>query len=174
MSDHMALVGALSLRFNFTNSFFGQFPHLNLLDVPDDLRGHFGFVVCSDVLEHVPNPVDAALDGLHSLLAPHGFAVVSVPVHVGETREFYPGLVSWEEDNGTVRWRGPGGVEQIDESPEYHGGVGQTLAFRLWGVTDFAARLRQAGMTSVVGMEFKSSLGVPEIENNGVFLCHAS
>lgn len=176
MSDHMSLVGALSMRFNYTNTFFGQFPHLNLLEIPTELHSQFGFVVCSDVLEHVPPPVDPALVGLVSLLAPHGFAVVSVPVHgnSGPTREYYEGLKNWNERDGKVRWWDEANQEHLDESPEYHGGVGQTLAFRLWSEDDFAVRLRKAGMSSVVKMEFNSSLGVPEIKDSGLFICRSS
>lgn len=63
-SDHMALAGALASKFDYTNSYYHRFPRLDLLNVSEEQRRQFGFVICSDVLEHVPPPADRALEGL--------------------------------------------------------------------------------------------------------------
>ncbi len=49
---------------------------------PDDIalyKDHFDVVICSHVLEHIPN-YEAAIYNLHSLLAPGGFLILQVPL----------------------------------------------------------------------------------------------
>lgn len=56
----------------------------NLRIVEDDIEesrlpaGHFGFVLCTEVLEHVRNP-EQSLANLHRILVPGGLAVVTTP-----------------------------------------------------------------------------------------------
>jgi hypothetical protein len=173
-SDHMALAGALSSRFDYTNSYYHRFPRLDLTSVEADLHGFFGFVVCSDVLEHIPMHVDTALIGIRDLLAPHGFAVLSVPNGGADfqTKEFYPDLVDWEEHEGFIEWTDSQGRVHTDRNPEFHGGVGRTLAFRVWGGNDFRRQLLEAGMRIVNDVPFCPELGVPPVENHGVFLAY--
>jgi SAM-dependent methyltransferase len=173
-SDHMALVGALSMKFDYTNSYYHRYPRLDLLNIPDELQHHFGFVVCSDVLEHVPDPVDPALSGIADLLADHGFAILSVPTEgIGaSTAEYYPNIATWKEFDDRVEWVDTSGEEHIDNNPEFHGGPGQTLVFRMWDAQDFCTRVQAAGFKRIVEIPPYPEFGVPEIENPGVFLAH--
>lgn len=173
-SDHMALAGALSTRFDYTNSFYHRFPRVDLTSVDEELNGFFGFVICSDVLEHIPGDVDKALLGLTGLLAAHGFAVLSVPIG-GEdfqTKEFYPDLVDWVEMDDHIEWTDSAGKTFEDMSPEFHGGVGRTLAFRLWGGDDFRRRVLASGIRVVSDLPFCPELGVPPVSNHGVCLAY--
>jgi hypothetical protein len=131
------------------------------------------FVSCSDVLEHVPYPVDSALTGLRSILTrPSGFAVISVPnSNRAETWEYYPNLANFEVcDDGKVSWSDRNGCSYVDDEPEFHGGGGQTLTFREWSLDDLSTRLLQAGFSSVTSYSHDDGLGVPEIDVAGMLI----
>jgi len=173
-SDHMALAGALASKFDYTNSYYHRFPRLDLLNVSEDQRKQFGFVICSDVLEHVPPPADRALVGIADLLDDHGFAILSVPCggRAVPTDEFYPDLASWTEHEDRVEWVDTNGNQHTDFEPEFHGGGGQTLAFRLWGMGDFCARVMTSGFKAIGEIPANPDLGVPEIEDSGIFIAY--
>lgn len=176
ISDHYVLAGFLSSKFDYTNSFLHRFPQVDICDPPQGLVGSLNFVICSDVLEHVPPPADAALRGLRSILQDAGgFTVITVPVNGREeTDEFYPEITSWEElDNGTVKWVDKQGAKRIDLSPEYHGGEGRTIAFRTWSETDLVARLRGAGFSDVSRPMGDQSYGAPECDGAGLLIARA-
>lgn len=129
----MNLAEALASKFDSTNSYYHRFPRLDLLNVSVDQRCQFGFVNCSDVLEHVPPPADRALAGIADLLSDNGFANLSEPCggKTVPTDEFYPDLASWTEYEDRVEWVDTNGNQHTDFEPEFHGGGGQTLAFRI-------------------------------------------
>jgi len=189
ISDDYRLATRLGQLFSYTNSFFHRFPLLDLCAPPPEALRSFDFVVCSDVLEHVPAPVDQALVGLRLLLRDGGFAVVSIPTyevlvehgllrHVGrtgqETLEYYPGLVDWEMSDGRFLWRDSEGNRQIDDHPEIHGGDGATVAFRLWAITDLAKRLLSAGFASVVAPTQQPAMDrhSVDIDYTGILIAH--
>lgn len=177
LSDMPPVAPALHSRWDYTNTYLHRFPRVDITTPPDDLVGELEFVICSDVLEHVPPPVELALERLLSCLRPGGFAVVTVPTRVVQTAEHYPGLREHEvrqdaEEEPSVAWRDAAGEWHVDHSPDVHGGPGQTLAFRDWAATDLLARLRNAGFTPVWQPPAHDHLGVPEIRNPGIFLAH--
>jgi SAM-dependent methyltransferase len=176
LSDHMSLVGALGAKFGYTNSYYHQFPRLDLLAIPVEQQHVFDFVICSDVLEHVPPPADLALTGVYQLLKNGSFAILSVPPWAGReapTKEFYPDLASWVEFEDRVEWIDGEGRPHVDHSPEFHGGQGQTLAFREWGMEDFCIRLLDVGFKVVQEIEPCPELGVPALDESGVFIAYS-
>ena len=169
ISDHMALAASLAARFDYTNTYYHRYPFLDLLSIPDGLEDELEFVVCSDVLEHVPFPAERALRGLYDLLAPGGVAVISVPVaEGGPTHEYYPDLVSWELRGEAVWWTDSAGNEHEDPNPEFHGGHGQTLAFRLWSAPGLREALAAVGFSDLREAPNEPTLGVPPIRSPGV------
>jgi hypothetical protein len=173
VTDHYALASQLPLKVDYTNTFLTRFPTVDICDPPKELLQSLRFVICSDVLEHVPPPADVALRGIHSMLIePNGFAVLTVPIGAGiETDEYYPNLTSWtEEYNGNVRWFDSDGREHVDLAPEYHGGEGRTLAFRRWSEQDLIHRLIVAGFTRVHMPLGHAGLGVPDISGAGLIV----
>lgn len=70
ISDAFPLAAILGGRFDYTNSWYHRFPKVDLTSVPAELRAEFEFVVCSEVLEHVPPPVQTAMRGIAELLRP--------------------------------------------------------------------------------------------------------
>jgi SAM-dependent methyltransferase len=169
ISDDFLLAQRLSQLFFYTNSFYHQFPTVDITDPPQETHGRFEFVVCSDVLEHVPPPADAALIGIQKMLKPGGFAVLTVPCHQESvTREYYPDLCSWTLKGGALLWVDADGASHVDSSPEMHGGAGQTLAFRHWSRTDLMNRALTAGFTTAY-----SPLSMPPIDLANSNLDHA-
>lgn len=160
----------------FTNTHYHAFPRLDIRQPPWELVGTANFVICCDVLEHVPPPVDSALAGLRSILnESFGFAVISVPtMNRPDTDEYYPGLTDWEtEENGSVIWTDDKGTKHRDPNPEYHGGGGQTLTFREWSMTDLSERLLTAGFSRVEPHVVNDHLGVPALGNAGMVIAWA-
>jgi len=164
VSDDRVVAKALYDKFHYVNTFLHQYPTLDIRNVTDEFRGTARFVTCSDVLEHVPPPAERALAGLRSLISSDGAIVISVPhVPSGETQEFYPGLVEYDIRGSVLRWKDTDGMEHCDESPEFHGGSGLTLAFRLWSLEGLTASLYSAGFRKVSFVSLNSELGVPPL-----------
>jgi SAM-dependent methyltransferase len=72
---------------------------LQAIDLPD---GELDVVLCSHVLEHVPD-TDKAVGELHRVLAPGGHLLLQVPVVHGRTAP--PLVPEFHEDNTPVFWR---------------------------------------------------------------------
>jgi SAM-dependent methyltransferase len=171
-SDNAVLAATLASKFDYTNTYYHRFPRFDLTDAPSELRGALEFISCSDVLEHIPPPIEPALSGLVEVLRPGGFAFISVPVgDVSRTREYYPGLRTWKVVDNSVVWTDMEGAQHIDKSPEFHGGQGQTLAFRRWGERDLIGSLKTAGFSLVWStLPDHPELGVPKIHRSGAFI----
>ena len=151
IGDDWRLARCLYQIFRYTNTQLYSYPNLDLLNIPKAARGQFEFVVCSDVLEHVHPPASRAVNGLFELLKPGGFAVVTVPLtHESAAAEFYPNLQTYEEKDGIVTWLDIEGVKRVDDNPEFHGGEGLVLAFRIFSADGLIATLKDAGFTLVV------------------------
>jgi len=173
-SDNSCLAAALASKFDYTNTYYHRFPHFDITEVPAELKGAVEFLSCSDVLEHIPPPIQPALDGLAAVLAPGGFALLSVPVgDARHTREFYPGLRTYEVVGDVLAWTDDEGKRHTDISPEFHGGQGQTVAFRKWGELDLITSLEGVGF-SVTHPPSRPELGVPDLANSGTFIARLS
>ena len=173
LSDHPPVSSTLATKYKFTNTHFHAYPILDIRRPPQELLGTANFIICCDVLEHVPPPVETALTGLRSILNDSfGFAVISVPtMNRPETDEYYPGLVDWKsEEDGSVIWSDDRGNKHCDHNPEYHGGGGQTLTFREWSMTDLSERLLCAGFSRVEPHAIDDRLGVPALGNAGMVI----
>ena len=171
ISDNPVLSSALSSRFDYTNSYYHKFPKLDITHLPIDLHEQFEFVICSDVLEHVPPPAESGIIGINRLLKAGGVAVVSVPVGaLDDTDEYYPNLLKWMEHDGVVEWSDTSGAHHVDREPEYHGGEGQTLAFRLWNASALVKSFLNNGFREYDVIPDLASLGVPYLDYNGLFI----
>jgi SAM-dependent methyltransferase len=103
-----------------------------------DMRGYadasFDIVLCSHVLEHVPDD-RRAMGELHRILRPDGFAIVMVPlVHGVEETNEDPAI-----DTSALRWKYFGSDDHV----------------RQYGKRDFADRLAAAGFAvERLGVDF--------------------
>jgi SAM-dependent methyltransferase len=153
MSDQPTFAHALGRRMTYTNTFYHQEPRLDVR-APGGHSGRYDLVVCSEVLEHVPPPLEAAWSGLHELLRPGGLLVFSVPYRAdAATAEHYPDLHRFEvveHDGGHVlRNVTAAGVEQEFTDLAFHGGPGETLELRVFGLDDVLRSLAAAGFEDI-------------------------
>ena len=163
-SDDIKIANRLVNKFDYVNTYYHKGPKLDLTQVDAKWRESARFVICSDVLEHIPPPTDIALEGLYSLVAPGGAAIVSIPYNSTDTTvEFYPNLERYEVASKSVIWHDTSGFRHVDDNPEFHGGAGQTLAFRVWSLEKFEEALIRAGFNRVERVVLNASLGVPPI-----------
>ena len=83
MSDPPGLAARLAEKFDYTNSFYHQEPRLDIVHPQPDQTGRYDFILSSEVLEHVPQPVDRAFQNLHRILKPDGLLLLTVPYTIG-------------------------------------------------------------------------------------------
>jgi SAM-dependent methyltransferase len=173
-SDSDIYGAELARIFSYTNTFYHTDPLLDIMKAESVANYQpVDFVVCSDVLEHVPPPAITAFNNLRRLVRPDGVLILTVPYLEGyETIEHYPHLYKWKTvelgdgHHAVVNLR-RGDISRPDRvpyiecfpRPEYHGGPGEILEMRLFGEGDLCARLAYAGFLSVEAIE----ANLPEI-----------
>jgi SAM-dependent methyltransferase len=136
-------------KVSYLNTQYDREPFLDVRKPQDNYRGSADFVICSDVLEHVPPPPQVAFDGLYSLLKPGGILVFTVPYGLEYTREHYPELHDWKlEKNAndiTLVNTTKAGQVQTFRDLVFHGGWGEILEMRVFGEKDIARHVHDAG-----------------------------
>jgi GT2 family glycosyltransferase len=154
MSDWGVYAMGLADKFNYTNTFLDEEPSLDIM-VPDERYvGCHDFVICSEVLEHVPPPISAAFENLRRLLKPGGLLVLSVPyTDEGTTREHFPELHDFElvskNEGHLLKNRTKDGIEEQFENLTFHGGKGSTLEMRLFSQPSLLEELTVAGFKDI-------------------------
>jgi hypothetical protein len=84
--------------------------------------------------------------------------------------EFYPKLKTFSVLGETVKWVDQNGKRFIDNSPEFHGGRGQNLAFREFVDESFKEVILKNGFRSISQGWANPKLGVPWNGNAGVYI----
>ncbi len=170
--DAPPLFSQLPTKLIYNNTHLDRFPRLDLLDVPKEMLATLSFVICADVLEHVPHSVEGAVRALAELLRPNGAAVISVPlVDNRREEEYYPDLVDFEVvSNELVRWKSTDGNWHEDHSPEFHGGTGLVLAFRSFSHDSFQQLLLRDGFVRSMELPDCPEFGVPKLMASGVYI----
>lgn len=154
LSDHPCYATPLAEKFNYTNTFYDSEPRLDIMACHPELYGTYDFLLASDVLEHVPIPLDRSLDEACKLLQPNGFLCITVPSSLDDdTVEHYPdlykhSLATLGDERVLVNRRRDGGIE-VHENLIFHGGPGSTLEMRLISEKDLRRRLQTAGFAEV-------------------------
>lgn len=154
LSDWEGYAEPLAARLSYTNTFFHTEPRLDVTAPPDELAGSCRFVIASEVLEHIPPPVERGFAGLRRLLAPGGVAIVTVPWRPeGETEEHFPRLHRWriveEGDRRLLENETAEGERETFEQLVFHGGDGATLEMRVFSRDGLLRQLRRAGFVDV-------------------------
>lgn len=154
MSDPPALATLLASKLDYTNTFFGSSPHLDVTDIPDTMNNQFDFIIASEVLEHVAPPIDRAFLNMRRMLKPGGVLIFTVPYHLNpETEEHFPELFDYrlEEDAAgryMVNRTRDGGIE-VYRKLIFHGGVGATLEMRRFSLAGIQRYLEAAGFVHI-------------------------
>lgn len=153
MSDDDRYAGILSKKFNYINTFYHSEPLLDITTPAPKWFGCSDFVLCSDVFEHVPPPIQPAFDNLWKILKPGGVIVFSVPFMLeSETREHYPNLYdfkTFQDSNGDWILENITrlGINETFRNLVFHGGKGSTLEMRLFSLAALQRHFASAGFS---------------------------
>jgi SAM-dependent methyltransferase len=183
MSDLPDIASRLAEKFDYTNTFYHQEPRFDVTHPDDRDGGRYDFILSSEVMEHVPPPIETAFATLHQMLKPDGLLLMTVPYGLrGGTVEHFPELHEYAlaTPGGRtvlVNRRRDGSIEMFDEL-EFHGGHGSTLEMRKFTEPSLRAVLSQAGFRTVCfaaqnlpefGIEHAQSWSLPIAARNGNF-----
>jgi SAM-dependent methyltransferase len=137
MSDSPELAKMLAEKFDYTNTFYHQAPFFDITNPREGDAGRYDFILSSEVMEHVPPPIEKSFEALARLLKPEGVLLLTTPYNVeGKTVEHFPELheytlASVGGNIVLVNRRRDGGVE-VFENLNFHGGPGSTLEIRVF------------------------------------------
>lgn len=155
MSDPAALAERLAEKFDYTNTFYHQAPRFDVISMDERHLGQYDFIVSSEVLEHVPPPVDRAFGTLHRMLKPDGVLLLTVPYSLQPaTTEHFPGLFEFQVvqvgGRPVLVNRTREGRVEVFENLVFHGGDGSTVEIREFTEGALLGLLKDAGFEQVV------------------------
>ncbi len=183
MSDPPMLAAGFAEKFDYTNTFYHQSPHLDITQPAEGDLGRYDFIVSSEVMEHVPPPVELAFANLYRMLKPDGLLLLTVPYGLDErTAEHFPelneyGLASLGGRVVLVNRRRDGSTE-VFENLCFHGGGGSTLEMRVFCEASLKEILAGAGFSDVriaaeslpeFGVEHSETWSLPIVARKGRF-----
>ncbi len=170
MSDSPELARRLAEKFDYTNTFYHQAPVFDVTKPDGRDLGRYDFILSSEVMEHVPPPVERAFQSLHAMLKPEGLLLMTTPYSIGgKTAEHFPDLheftlASLGGKPVLVNRRRDGSTEVFDDLV-FHGGHGSTLEMRFFTDQSLREALLQAGFASVhFSAENQPEFGVDHME----------
>ena len=97
ISDKPEYSQKLENKFDYRNTFHDRPPQFDLMSPVGNEAAQYDFVIASDVLEHVPPPVETAFQNAYKLVKSGGVIIMSVPYSVEDTStsEHFPELNSF-------------------------------------------------------------------------------
>ncbi len=170
MSDPPNLARQLEKKFDYTNTFYHQPPTIDITQPADTEWGRYDFIVSSEVMEHVPPPVESAFANLYRLLKPNGVLLLTVPYGINmPPKEHFPemhqyALAAVGGKTMLVNRRRDGATE-VFEDLCFHGGDGSTLELRVFTEETLTSILLGAGFSEVrIASENIPEFGVDHAE----------
>lgn len=150
LSDWGPIAKVLANRFDYQNTFLHREPRLDVMDRNSGAAASCDFIIASEVLEHVPPPVQTAFDNLARLLKPGGFVIFSSPYESsGGTLERFPGLHDWQvvkfHNDYVLLNRTKEGRLEAFENLVFHNGPGNTVEIRVFSKDGLLANCNAAG-----------------------------
>lgn len=154
MSDIEDFASPLAKKFSYSNTYYHKPPLFDITRPDPSLDGKFDFIISSEVLEHVPNPVAPAFDTLYRMLKPNGVLFLTVPYSLeATTLEHFPELHDFAVTALRDRWilvnRTRDGRLQTFDNLVFHGGPGSTLEMRVYNEHTLRELLHNAGFQSI-------------------------
>jgi SAM-dependent methyltransferase len=170
MSDSPQLASRLAEKFDYTNTFYHQAPFFDVTRPAEADAVRFDFIVSSEVMEHVPPPVEQAFSNLHQLLKTDGLLLLTTPYTIdGKSVEHFPELHEYTLANPGGRTvlinRRKDGSLEIFDNLVFHGGPGSTLELRVFSEPSLIQMLKCAGFETVrIACENLPEFGVQHAE----------
>jgi SAM-dependent methyltransferase len=154
MSDPPALAARLAEKFDYTNTFYHQAPSFDVTSFDPRDQGRYDFIVTSEVMEHVPVPLERSFETLFRMLKPDALLLMTTPYTLhGKTAEHFPELHEYAlaapGDRTVLLNRRRDGSLEVFENLVFHGGDGSTLEMRVFTEPSLRALLQSAGFGSV-------------------------
>jgi SAM-dependent methyltransferase len=154
MSDPDFLAAALEPKFRYVNTYYHKPPFFDVLRPDPAEDGRYDFIVSSEVLEHVPAPVDRSFHNLARLLKPDGVLLLTTPYRLGDRNaEHFPDLENFAVVDLGGRWvlvnRHEDGRIETRDDLVFHGGDGSTLEMRVFSEGGLKRLLTEAGFTDI-------------------------
>ena len=183
MSDPPELAQRLAEKFDYINTFYHQEPRLDVVNPRPEQLGRYDFIVSSEVMEHVPQPVEHAFANLNRMLKPDGLLLLTVPYRIdGRTAEHFPELHEYAlaAPGGRtvlVNRRRDGSLE-VFENLSFHGGDGSTLEMRVFTEASLKEILVEAGFAGThiasenvveFGVDHSETWSLPMVGRKGTF-----
>lgn len=170
LSDAGPLAAALEQAFDYTNTFYHMQPRLDICRPEAAWSERAGFIISSDVFEHVPNPVSMAFCGAYDVLRPDGLLVLTVPFDTRPTTtEHFSEVIRFNTVELDGEWMLVGktsdGSLQVHRNLIFHRGPGTTVEMRFFGLQDLIANLREAGFRDI-------QVHDEDVPESGIFLAH--
>ncbi len=183
MSDSAELAERLAEKLDYTNTFYHQAPLFDVTHPDPNDFGRYDFILTSEVMEHVPPPVEQAFANLFRLLKSDGLLVMTTPYTLGgKTKEHFPELHQFTlaqlgEQTVLVNRRRDGSAEVFDNLV-FHGGPGSTVEMRVFTEGSLREHLLGVGFSSVrvafedvpeFGVELAEKWSLPIVARKGTF-----
>jgi SAM-dependent methyltransferase len=154
MSDNPEIARRLAEKFDYTNTFYHQAPYFDATKLDEGDRGRYDFILSSEVMEHVPPPVERSFENLAAMLKPDGVLLFTTPYEVdGKTLEHFPELHDFTLANLGGRMvlinRTTDGRTQVFDDLTFHGGRGSTLEMRVFSRESLEQTVLGAGFREV-------------------------
>ena len=154
MSDKEGYAAILAEKFDYTNTYYDREPRMDFTAAHPEYYGTVDFILSADVLEHIAPPAERALEEVAKMLKPHGFFGITVYCHPSDNlREHFPGLHEYRTvalgDSVVLINRRADGTLEIRDDLVFHGGTGETLEMREFGITSLKKKLLGSGFRDV-------------------------
>jgi SAM-dependent methyltransferase len=183
MTDSDEIAKRLAEKLDYSNTFYHQTPRFDVTHPDHNDFGRYDFILSSEVMEHVPPPVEQSFANLFRLLKPEGLLIMTTPYSLGgKTKGHFPELHNFSlanlgEETVLVNRRRDGSIEVFDNLV-FHGGPGSTVEMRLFSEESLKEQLLGAGFSSVrvafedwpeFGIELAEKWSLPIAARKGKF-----
>ncbi len=171
MSDGLELAARLEEKFDYKNTYYHREPRFDVTERDPSDKGRYDFIISSEVMEHIPPPVEKGFENLCWLLRPGGVLILTVPYGLqGQTLEHFPTLHQFTLASPGGRTvllnRRMDGTVEMFENLVFHGGAGSTLETRIFSEDALRSLMIGAGFPCVrVASENVPEFGVEHGEN---------